>query len=155
MNKMKTKLISIGVIVTALLLIAPGCALESLTETESNDTPTTPVPESTMTDEQRAIGIAKADPRVKELLDKGASIGKVSPVSFRTRLNSETGETEEFSGTLVRVEIERGEKSWTAYVDLGGELVMLVETTPGARESDSSPQGGAEYFHIEEDTIEE
>jgi len=103
--------------------------------------------EFTTADKQKAIDIARADSRVKELLDKGASIGNVSSMySFGARMNAETGETEEFLETLVRVAIELGEKSWAAYVDLTEEnVVRLEETTPGARESYSSAEGKVEY----------
>ena len=92
-----------------------------------------PMPEFTAADEQEAINIAKADPRVQELLDKGASIGKVSPAYFfGARLNEGTGEIEEFSGALARVAIELGEKNWAAEVDLTeGKVVRLVEVTSG------------------------
>jgi len=87
------------------------------------------MPELSEADEQEAINIAKADPRVKELLDQGASIGMVFPMySFGMRTNIETGETEEFSGMLVRVAIELGEKRWLAHVDLvEGKVVRLIE----------------------------
>ncbi|GAJ03995.1 unnamed protein product [marine sediment metagenome] len=51
-------------------------------------------PELTEAGEEEAVDIAKADPRVQELLDKGASIGKVSPMySFGMRVNPETGKS--------------------------------------------------------------
>jgi anti-sigma factor RsiW len=94
-----------------------------------------PMPILTEAEEQEAINIAKADPRVQELLDRGASITGVSPMySFGARVNLETGEIEEFSGTLARVEIELGDKScksWAADVDLTkGKVERLIETTP-------------------------
>jgi len=117
------------------------------------------MPELTAADEQEAIDIAKADPRVQELLNKGASIGKVSPMySFGTRVNPETGEIEEFSEELVRVEITLGETIWIARVDLAEEKVMrLMEITPGAMESYSDPEGKykIEYFHGEKGPVEE
>jgi len=87
------------------------------------------MPELSEADEQEAINIAKADSGVKELLDQGASIGMVFPMySFGMRTDVETGETEEFSGMLVRVVIELGEKSWLAHVDLAeGKVVRLIE----------------------------
>ena len=87
------------------------------------------MPELSEADEQEAINIARADPGVKELLDQGASIGMVFPMySFGMRTDMETGETEEFSGMLVRVAIELGEKSWLAHVDLAeGKVVRLIE----------------------------
>jgi len=87
------------------------------------------MPELSEADEQEAINIARADPEVKELLDQGASIGMVFPMySFGMRMDVETGETEEFSGMLVRVAIELGEKNWLAHVDLAeGKVVRLIE----------------------------
>lgn len=105
----------------------------------------------TEADKEKAINIAKADPRVKEFLDKGAVIGKVSPTySFSTRVNPETGETEEFAGELVRVEIKLGERMWVAYVDLaqGKVIRLLKKVTSGDREFHSGPEGKVEYFHI-------
>ena len=120
------------------------------------------MPELTAADNQEAIDIAKADPRVKELLDMGAMIGKVSPMySWGCRMNAETGELEEFSETLVRVEIEWVEKNYVAHVDLTeGKVVRLIETTPGAinpgaMESYSGPEGKVEYFRMEEGPVEE
>jgi len=88
-----------------------------------------PMPEFTTADEQEAINIAKADPRVQELLDKGAMIGQVSRMySFGVRTNMETGETEEFSEELVRVEIILRETTWIAHIDLAeGRVVRLIE----------------------------
>ena len=117
-----------------------------------------PMPELTEAEKEEAIQIAKADPRVRELLDQGASIGKVSPMYFfGVRVNEETGETEEFSGTLARVAIELGEKSWAANVNLTeGKVQALIETTPGAMESSSDPEGKwkIEYFEGGEGPIE-
>ena len=119
------------------------------------------MPELTGADEQRAIDIAKADPRVKELLDKGAMIGRVSPMySFETRMNVETGEMEEFSKTLARVAIELGGKNWAAEVDLTeGKVVSLVEVISGYyKVKVRSGAGGKfkiEYFHMEEGPVEE
>ena len=113
------------------------------------------MPELTEADEQEAVNIAKADPRVQELLDQGATIGNVSPMySFGMRVNSETGEIEEFSGALVRVEIELGDKIWVANVDLAeGKVVRLIEMTlmPMESYSDSGGKWKIEYSPIEEE----
>lgn len=118
------------------------------------------MPELTGTDEQRAIDIARADPRVKELLDKGAMIGKVSPIYFfGTRMDVETGETREFSETLLIVEIEWIEKNYAAEVDLDArKVIRLVEVISGEYyKVPSSTEGewDIEYFHIEEGPVEE
>ena len=101
-----------------------------------------------MADEPKASDIAKADPRVQELLNKGASITKVSPMySFGTRINAETGKTEEFTEGLFRIEITLGETIWIAHVDLAeGKVVRLIEITPGGKESYSGPEGEVEYI---------
>jgi len=106
------------------------------------------LPELTTADEQKVIDIARADSRIKELLDKGASIGNVSSMySFGVRWNAETGEAEEFSEMSVQVTIELGERTWAAHVDLtDAKVIRLEETTPGARESYSSAEGKVEYF---------
>ncbi|MBA7505640.1 hypothetical protein ES706_04316 [subsurface metagenome] len=112
-----------------------------------------PMPELTEEEKEEAINIARADPKVQELLDKGASIGKVSPMfSFGARVNEETGEIEEFEETLVRVEITLGETIWIAHVDLAeGRVVRLREVTPMLMESHSDPEGKwkIEYFEGE------
>jgi len=108
------------------------------------------MPELTEAERDEAIRIAEADPRVKELLDEGATIGKVSPMySFGARVNPETGQTEEFSETLVRVAIELGERNWAAEVDLAeGKVVRLIEVTSG--EYYKVPgKYEIEYFHEE------
>ena len=112
-----------------------------------------PMPELTEEEKEEAINIARADPKVQELLDKGASIGKVSPMFFfGARVNEETGEIEEFEETLVRVEITLGETIWIAHVDLAeGRVVRLREITPMLMESHSDPEGKwkIEYFEGE------
>jgi len=116
------------------------------------------MPELTEADEAETINIAKADPRVQELLDQGASIGKVLPMySFGVRVNPETGEIEEFSGELVRVEITLGETIWIAHVDLAeGKVVQLIEVTlEASRAMESYSEWEVEYFHMEEGPEEE
>jgi len=115
------------------------------------------MPELTEADEAEAINIAKADPRVKDLLDQGATISMVSPMySFGTRVNPETGEIEEFSEELVRVETTLGETIWVAHVDLAeGKVVRLREMTPGLMESHSRTEGKVEYFQGEKGPVEE
>ncbi|MBA7616467.1 hypothetical protein ES703_23763 [subsurface metagenome] len=90
------------------------------------------MPELTEAEIEEAVNIARNDPEVQQLLDQGATIGNVSPMySFVMRVNLETGEIEEFSGSLVRVEIELGENIWVAQVDLDeGKVVRLAEINP-------------------------
>jgi len=77
---------------------------------------------------QGAADIAKADLKVKELLDMGAMIGKVSPPFYFGMMNLETGELEKITETLVKVTIEGVEKQYVAYVGLAeGKVVKLVD----------------------------
>jgi len=86
------------------------------------------ITELTAEGKQEAIDIAKADPRVKELLDMGAMISKVSPMFSFGMMNVETGEIEEISETFVKVVIEGVEKNYIAYVVLTeGKVVKLIE----------------------------
>jgi hypothetical protein len=79
---------------------------------------------------QEATDIAKADPRVKELLDTGAMISIVSPTWHYGMMNVETGEIEAVSEIFVKVEIAGVESKYVAYVDLTeGEVVKLIDIT--------------------------
>ena len=107
-----------------------------------------PLVELTEAGKQEAIDIAKADPRVQELLDAGATIGEVFTMYISGVMgNVETGEIEEFSEALVTVEI-KGENIYVAHVDLAaGQLVRLTETSL----ADSGAPNGSD-FYFEEDT---
>ncbi len=86
------------------------------------------ITELTAEEKQEAIDIAKADPRVKELLDMGAMISKVSPMFSYSMINVETGEMEKISETFVKVVIEGNEKIYVAYVVLAeGNVVKLMD----------------------------
>ena len=87
---------------------------------------------------QEAIDIAKADPRVKELLDMGAMISTVSPTWYYGMMNLETGEIEEVSETFVKVVIEGIEKKCIAYVDLSEGKVVKLTDYSGSKESKST-----------------
>jgi hypothetical protein len=80
-------------------------------------------------DDQVAIEIAKADPRVQELLDAGAVIDGVSAIySSGVTGNVETGEIEKFSGTQVIVKIVDSEKIYNAFIDLAeGKVTNIAE----------------------------
>ncbi|GAH65452.1 unnamed protein product, partial [marine sediment metagenome] len=76
-------------------------------------------------DKQKAIDIARADPRVRELLDRGANISNVSGMlAFVTIRDIITGETREFSETLARVEIQLGDDSQAFLVNLTRGIVI-------------------------------
>ena len=86
------------------------------------------ITELTAEGKQEVIDIAKADPRVKELLDTGAMISTVSPAWYYGLINPETGEIEEVSDTFVKVVIEEVESKYIAYVDLAeGKVVKLID----------------------------
>lgn len=108
-------------------------------------------PELTEVEEEEAINIARADPRVRELLDMGASIGDVSTLFyFGSWVDIETGEREEFSQVLVIVTLELGEESWQVLVDLAeGKVVKLVETPPMGPYPEAEFE--IEYLQLEEE----
>jgi hypothetical protein len=97
--------------------------------------------ELTEADKQEAIDIAKADPRVKELLDSGATIGEISTMYISGAMgNVATGEIEEFSEALVMIDIVAGEKTYVAQIDLAeGKVVRLLETFFAAGEAPGEP----------------
>jgi len=99
------------------------------------------IPEPTAEVKQEAIGIAKADPQVKELLDMGAMIITVSPTWYYGMMNLETGEIEEVSETFVKVEIEGTEINYTALVDLSeGKMVKLIDNTTDLKKNSAALQ---------------
>ena len=132
---MKSRKLVLALGLVALLLITSsvtGCGLTSPPETPSppethppaNSTegiekPSEDVPGKTLTEaeKQEFIDIAKADPRIQELLDQGASIGEVFAM----------GPVEDGMIKRASVEIRLGEKIWFAQVDLTEGKVMRLE----------------------------
>ena len=119
-----------------------------------------PMPQLTEEEKEAAINVARADPRVQEILDQGAFIHNVHPMySFGARVNLETGETEEFSETLAVVVLAsdlNGWESWFVHVDFAGKKVIRIinpkefeEATPASDEYE------IEYFHSLEGPEEE
>ncbi|MDY7018922.1 MAG: anti-sigma factor [Chloroflexota bacterium] len=86
-------------------------------------------PQLTDEEKENALSIVKADPRVRELLDKGAIIDMILPMYVHASgINQETGEIEEISETWAQVWINLGDKQWGAQVDLiRGKVVTLTE----------------------------
>jgi hypothetical protein len=99
-------------------------------------------------DEQRAVEIAEADPGVKELLDSGATIGDVSTLYLCGEMgNVKTGETEQFSETLVMVEIKGSENSYIVHIDIvEGKVTGITEQSLDAVSLE--PPAGPEFFSI-------
>ena len=80
-------------------------------------------------EKEKALDILRADPRVRELLDKGAVIDWILPMYVHASgINPETGEPQEISETWAQVWIKLGDKQWGAQVDLiRGKVVTLTE----------------------------
>lgn len=72
------------------------------------------LPELTEAERQAAINIAEADPGVKELLDRGAVIVRISPRYYDYEVEQE----------IVRVVVEKDEEVWFALIDLDEECVL-------------------------------
>ena len=85
-------------------------------------------PKLTDEEKEKALSIVKADPRVRELLDRGAVIAMILPMYVHASgTNQETGEIEEISETWAQVWINLGNKQWGAQVDLiRGKVVTLT-----------------------------
>jgi len=97
------------------------------------------ITELTAEGKQEAIDIAKADPRIKELLDMGTMISKVSPMFSYSMINVETGEIVEISDTFVKVVIRGVETNYVAYVNLSeGKVVKLIDTTAALKKEAAS-----------------
>ncbi len=72
------------------------------------------LPELTEAERQAAINIAEADPGVRELLDKGAVIVRISPRYYDYEVEQE----------IIRVVVEKDEEVWFALIDLDEECVL-------------------------------
>jgi hypothetical protein len=86
-------------------------------------------PQLTDEEKEKALDIVNADPRVQELLDRGAVIDLVLPmyVTF-SRVNQETGEIEEITETWAQMWINLGNTQWGVQVDLiRGKVVSLTD----------------------------
>lgn len=116
-------------------------------------------------DEQAAIDIAKADPKVKELLDAGATMGDVSTMCISGAMgNVATGETEYFSEAYITLELTDSENIYTIRVDMReGKVVDLTEISldaisnepPGPATVTFSIPDSETDFYIEEKVIED
>jgi hypothetical protein len=86
-------------------------------------------PQLTDEEKEQALDIATADPRVQELLDRGAVIDLVLPmyVTF-SGMNQETGEIEEITETWAQMWINLGNKQWGVQIDLiRGKVVSVTD----------------------------
>jgi hypothetical protein len=86
-------------------------------------------PQLTGEEKEKALSIAAADPRVQELLDRGAVIDLVLPmyVTF-SGVNQETGEIEEITETWAQMWINLGNRQWGVQVDLiRGKVMSLTD----------------------------
>lgn len=112
------------VIVTAAVIVglpstSPG--LSPATVIPGGTTATTVIGGAPLTDaeKEKALDIVRADPEVRGLLNRGAVIDNVLPVSAHFEgINPETGEAEEITETWAQVWIKLGDKEWGALVDL-------------------------------------
>jgi hypothetical protein len=84
-------------------------------------------PQLTDEEKEKALNIVTADPRVQELLDRGAVIDLVLPmyVTF-SGVNQETGEIEEITETWAQIWINLGNRQWGVQVDLIRDKVVSI-----------------------------
>ena len=86
-------------------------------------------PQLTDEEKEQALDIATADPRVQDLLDRGAVIDLVLPmyVTF-SGVNQETGEIEEITETWAQMWINLGNRQWGVQIDLiRGKVVSVTD----------------------------
>jgi len=86
-------------------------------------------PQLTDEEEEKALDVATADPRIQELLDRGAVIDLVLPmyVTF-SGVNQETGEIEEITETWAQMWIDLGNRQWGVQIDLiRGKVVSVTD----------------------------
>jgi len=93
-------------------------------------------PEFSDEEKARAIEIARADPKVQELLDKGGTIYKVIPLAIGDadgaisfKLDDEEGEiTVENGRILPAAVIVEDNQTWLVFVDIDeGEVVRILD----------------------------
>lgn len=91
------------------------------------------MPELSDEEKERAVEIAKADLEVRELLDKGAKIGKVFPMFRIITLSEENGETGVETSVNVCVALVLNDEKWIVHVDLEkGEVERILEPREAA-----------------------
>lgn len=89
------------------------------------------MPELTEEEKDKAIEIAKADPAVQELLDKGASIDKVFPMFGMISISEKNGEMKIETSVTVAVAVTLDDVKWIVHVDLDeGKVERILE--PGS-----------------------
>jgi len=93
-------------------------------------------PEFSDEEKARAIEIARADPKVQELLDKGGTIYKVIPLAIGDadgaisfKLDDEEGEITVENGRILPAEvIVEDNQTWLVFVDIDeGEVVRILD----------------------------
>lgn len=112
-----------------------------------------PIPEFTEGQEEEAISIAQADPRVQELLERGAIIKEVFPFyspAVLIRLDRDV-EVMPATTTIAAVVMELGEETWVAHVDLAQQEVRDVIKWPskGEVQVEIEELVMVEKFHME------
>jgi len=119
----------ITMVMVGLPSTSPGVSPASVMP--EGTTTTTVVSGEPLTDaeKEKALDIIRADPEVRELLDRGAIIGNILPVSAHFEgINAETGEIETITETWAQVWINLEGKEWGALVDLvRGKVESLTD----------------------------
>ena len=89
------------------------------------------MPELTEEEKERAVEIAKADPGVQELLDKGASIDKVFPMFGMIGISEKNGEMKIETSVTVAVAVTLDDEKWIVLVNLDeGKVERILK--PGS-----------------------
>jgi hypothetical protein len=88
-------------------------------------------PEITEAEREWVMSIAKADPRVQELLAKGARIENVAPIfAMHYTFPTEVQETPKVIVDSASVKMRLGDRMWTVWVNVEEEQVIHVAEHP-------------------------
>jgi len=123
---------AIGVVVAAVLFTIPsvGPKLASLVPGG-----TVEISGRQLTSEQKdkALAILRSDPHIEELLQQGAIIPPEYILSLQvgmSKVDSETGKTEEVTETWAEAQIKLGDQEYKAHVDLVEGKVISISGFP-------------------------
>jgi len=113
------------------------------------------MPELTEAEKEEAIAIAKADPRVQELLEQGASIDRVAPMISFIIEDTEDEKGEFAVVKTAHIGLKLGDRMWFAHINLEDKKVeRLIEIEKmDVTKVGEEGEGEVEYFPIEEAPI--
>ena len=81
-----------------------------------------------------ALDVIDADPRTKDLLARGATIGRITPITVTyERVDPATGQPIKGTEIWAQVPLQIGSETWSAYVDLPQAAIDQLVDPSGAQ----------------------